>query len=68
VLFKRTDLDASVDATVPDCPGCTSDETMMIETSAGNWQLLCLNCIGRWGTDWKPANRVHHQVEGDDEC
>jgi hypothetical protein len=60
VLFKRADLEACIDATLPDCPDCFGLGMMVaLETTAGNWQLLCLQCLGRWGTTWRPADKEH---------
>lgn len=53
--LKALDLSVCTDPTVPACPGCKSRSTFMLETTSGKWQLVCTDCMKRWGSDWKPA-------------
>lgn len=56
--LKALDLSVFTDPTVPACPGCESKDTVMMETTSGNWQMLCLACMKRWGSDWRPAKET----------
>jgi hypothetical protein len=51
LTYKITTLRTMADA--PPCPDCGTCVTAWIETTNGNWQLLCMECLQRWGTDWR---------------
>lgn len=60
--MQQSDLKSITDESVPDCTKCKSTETVAIETTAGNWQVLCLTCLRRFGTTWKPMDPVLVEV------